>query len=91
MLLDAIKRISKTVIVGMTSQCTYGKVNMNVYSCGRILQQAGVIPLYMTPETAFVKLGWALGHTKNTEDAKKLLLTNVVGEILERIDVQGYE
>ncbi len=92
MLLDTIKRmITSCIIIGMTSQCTYGKVNMNVYSPGRILQEAGVIPLYMTPETALVKMGWSLGHTKNAEDAKKILLTNTVGEILERVDVQAFE
>lgn len=90
-LLETIKRISKTMIIGMTSQCTYGKVNMNVYSCGRILQQAGAIPLFMTPETALVKMGWSLGHTKNMEDAKKILLTNIAGEIIDRIDVRAFE
>ncbi len=92
MLLDTIKKMTKSgIIIGMTSQCTYGKVNMNVYSPGRILQEAGIIPLYMTPETALVKMGWSLGHTKNAEDAKKILLTNTVGEILERVDVQAFE
>jgi len=91
-LLETIRRMTSAgIIVGMTSQCPYGKVNMNVYRPQRIMQEAGVLPLYMTPETALVKLGWALGHTKNTEDAKKILLTNVVGEILERVDVQAYE
>ena len=91
-LLEIIKRMTSSgIIIGMTSQCAYGKVNMNVYSPGRMLQEAGVLPLLMTPETALAKLGWALGHTKNAEDAKKILLTNVSGEILERVDVQWYE
>jgi glutamyl-tRNA(Gln) amidotransferase subunit D len=79
------------IIIGMTSQCAYGKVNMNVYSPGRTLQEAGVLPLYMTPETALVKLGWSLGHTKSGEDAKKILLTNACGELLDRVDPQAYE
>jgi glutamyl-tRNA(Gln) amidotransferase subunit D len=92
MLLDTIKRmISSGIIIGMTSQCAYGKVNMNVYRPGRLLKEIGVLELRMTPETALVKMGWSLGHTKNTEDAKKILLTNVVGEILERVEVQAYE
>ncbi len=90
-LLEAIRKLAKDMVIAMTSQCVYGKVNMNVYSTGRVLKEAGVVPLYMTPETALVKMGWSLGHTKNIEDAKKLLTTNIAGEILERVDVQGYE
>ncbi|MCX6815451.1 MAG: Glu-tRNA(Gln) amidotransferase subunit GatD [Candidatus Aenigmarchaeota archaeon] len=91
-LLETIRRmIVGGIIIGMTSQCAYGKVNMNVYRPQRIMQEAGILPLYMTPETALVKMGWSLGHTKNSEDAKKILLTNVAGEILDRVDVQAYE
>lgn len=90
-LLAAIRELTKNIIVAMTSQCLYGKVNMNVYSTGRMLLDAGVLEARMTPETALVKLGWSLGHTKNIEDAKKLFTTNIAGEILERVDVQGFE
>jgi glutamyl-tRNA(Gln) amidotransferase subunit D len=90
-LLTTIQRMSKTVIIAMTSQCNYGKVNMNVYSTGRALQEAGVLEARMTPETAFVKLGWSLGHTKIIEDAKKLFLQNVAGEILDRVEIEAFE
>lgn len=83
--------VKKGVIIGMTSQCAYGKVNLNVYTNLRLLKEIGVLELRMTPETALVKMGWSLGHTKNAEDAKKILLTDAVGEILDRIDIQGYE
>ncbi len=54
---------------------------MNVYSMGRELTRRGVEPLEdMLPETALVKMMWSLGNTKTTEEARKLLLTNVVGE-----------
>jgi L-asparaginase/Glu-tRNA(Gln) amidotransferase subunit D len=43
----------------------------------------------MTPETAFVKLSWALGHAKG-EEAKKLMCVNVAGEITERSDVESF-
>lgn len=91
-LLKTIERMGKKgIIIAMTSQCTYGKVNMNVYSPGRVLQKAGVVPVAMTPETAFVKLGWSLGHTRDSEKAKELLQKNVAGEILERIDYEAFE
>lgn len=89
--LDAIKRCTeKGTVVCMTSQVPYGKVNMNVYSSARMLLDAGVIPLAMTSEAAFVKLGWCLGHTKDAEEAKKMMLTNYSGEILERIDPRAF-
>ncbi len=70
------------LVVGMTSQCIWGRVNMNVYDTGMDLQARGVIPLGdMLPETALVKTMWALGQTKDLEEARRLLLTNFAGEI----------
>ena len=64
-MLQTLSRMTKKgIIVLMTSQCAYGKVNMNVYSAGRQLLQAGVVPVNMTAEAAFAKLGWALGARK---------------------------
>ena len=83
---DTVKRaIEKGIIVAMTSQCIWGRVNMNVYDAGRDLLAQGVIPLEdMLPETAFVKLAWVLGQTKDVEKAKALLKTNIAGEIASR-------
>jgi glutamyl-tRNA(Gln) amidotransferase subunit D len=79
------KAIKHGVLVGMTSQCIWGRVNMNVYNGGRDLQALGVIPLEdMLPETALVKLMWVFGQTQNLEEAKKLLLTNIAGEFSQR-------
>src|SRR3989344_9071871 len=90
LVLSAIKRLAKNSVVAMTSQCLYGKVNMNVYSYGRKLLEAGVVPVQMTPETAYVKLGWVLGHTKNVEAAKNLMQMNLIGEQVERIDPRAF-
>lgn len=90
LLLSAIKRLAKSGVVAMTSQCLYGKINMNVYSTGRKLLDAGVIPVQMTPETAFVKLGWVLGQTRNVEAAKNLFMMNLMGEQTERIDPKAF-
>ncbi|HVP17067.1 MAG TPA: Glu-tRNA(Gln) amidotransferase subunit GatD [candidate division Zixibacteria bacterium] len=79
------KAIDKKVVVAMTSQCIWGRVNMNVYNAGRDLQALGIIPLEdMLPETALVKLMWVLGQTKDIEEGKKLLRTNVAGELSPR-------
>lgn len=73
------------VPVVMTSQCMYGKVNMNVYSTGRRLIKAGVISGGdMLGETAYVKLSWALGHSEKLEEVKKIMETNIAGEIEEK-------
>jgi glutamyl-tRNA(Gln) amidotransferase subunit D len=76
--------IKKGLVAGMTSQCIYGRVNPNVYRNLRLVSSAGVVYCEdMTPETAYVKLGWLLGNYK-PEEAKRLLNQNIVGEIKER-------
>jgi glutamyl-tRNA(Gln) amidotransferase subunit D len=58
---------------------------MNVYDSGRDLQALGVIPLEdMLPETALVKLTWIFGQTRDPEEAKRLLKTNIAGELSPR-------
>lgn len=86
-LLRIIERMTKKgIIIGMVSQCPYGKVNMNVYSTGRDLLKAGVLPFNMTTETAYTKLGWALGNIKDKAEIKKTMVTNLQGEIVEKVD-----
>ncbi|MFX1316568.1 MAG: Glu-tRNA(Gln) amidotransferase subunit GatD [Promethearchaeota archaeon] len=83
---DSIKRaIQEGIIILMTTQTLHGYVGMNVYSTGRELQNMGVIPgRNLLPEVGYVKLGWVLGQTNNPEEIKKLLLTNITGEFIER-------
>lgn len=75
----------KGVFVGMTSQCRFGRVNMNVYENGRDLMRAGAVPLdNMLPETAMVKLMWVLGklgEKASYETVKNLMLKDICGEI----------
>jgi glutamyl-tRNA(Gln) amidotransferase subunit D len=83
----AIENAAKNheTIVALSSQCIWGRVNMNVYDTGRDLQKLGVIPTEdMFPETALVKLMWALGQTKDLEEAKTLFKTNIAGELTPR-------
>ena len=84
-LLPSVQRAtSKGVFVVMTSQCLYGEVNMNVYDAGRDLIKAGIIPAGdMLPETAFVKLCWVLGKTKDPKEVRNLMSQNIAGEITD--------
>ncbi|MCL5949681.1 MAG: Glu-tRNA(Gln) amidotransferase subunit GatD [Candidatus Bathyarchaeota archaeon] len=83
---EAIKKaVAKGVVVALASQCIWGRVNMNVYDTGRDLLSFGVVPLEdMFPETALVKLMWALGQTDKPEEAIKLLKTNIASEFSPR-------
>jgi glutamyl-tRNA(Gln) amidotransferase subunit D len=76
--------VEKGMVVGITSQCIYGRVNENVYSRMRTISGLGALYCEdMTPETAYVKLGWLLGNHKAGE-AKRLLQINIAGEIKPR-------
>jgi glutamyl-tRNA(Gln) amidotransferase subunit D len=85
-LLEAVKEVADCgLLLAMTSQCVWGRVNMNVYDSGMYLQRAGVIPLDdMLPETALVKMMWCFGQTRKKDEAARLLTTNLAYEISER-------
>jgi glutamyl-tRNA(Gln) amidotransferase subunit D len=79
------KAIENDIIVAMTSQCIWGRLGMEVYYTGRDLLALGVVPLEdMLAETALVKLMWIFGQTKDVDQAKKLLLTNIAHEFSPR-------
>jgi glutamyl-tRNA(Gln) amidotransferase subunit D len=79
------KAIERGLIIAMTSQCIWGRLNMNVYDQGRDLLTMGVLSLEdMLPETAFVKLMWVLGQTSSIEEGKKLLKENIANELSPR-------
>ena len=86
-----IERAHKNeIFVGIVSQCIWGRVNLNVYSHGRELLERGAIPLMdMHGETAYVKLKWCLGQTNDTEKVKRLMLTNLIGELNPRTPYLG--
>jgi len=74
--------VDRGMFIGMTSQCIYGRVNMRVYDTGRYLLKAGVTPLGdMLPETAYVKLCWALARARDVEEVRRLMLTPLAGEL----------
>ncbi|BEP17003.1 Glu-tRNA(Gln) amidotransferase subunit GatD [Pyrofollis japonicus] len=82
-LVESLQRAYENeIVVVMTSQTLFGRINMNVYSTGRKLLAAGVVPGEdMLPETAFVKLSWILAHTSSFEEARRLVRENLAGEI----------
>ena len=44
----------------------------------------------MLPEVAYIKLGWALGQTRDLAEVKRIMLTPIAGEITEREPHDGY-
>jgi len=80
----------KGLIICAVSQCIYGRVDPLVYSNGREILETGVIYLEdMLAETAFVKLGWVLGHDewkKNKKIVKEKMLENISGELNNRLE-----
>ena len=91
-LYPAIKRAQeKGVHMYMAVQTMWGYCHMFVYDTGRDLMASGVVPAAnMLPETAYIKLGWALGQTDDHEEVKKLMLTPINDETTEREPYNGY-
>ena len=91
-LLKSIKRaIDEEIPVAITSQCIWGRVNLNVYRRGIELLKMGVIPCEdMLSETAFVKLSWVLYRATSLREIRKLMLKNIAYEISPRTQYNHY-
>lgn len=84
-LIPVIKNaVESELVIIMTSQCLHGFTGLSVYETGRLLQKAGVIPVDILPETAFIKLAYLLGNFKDIDKVEKLMKMNLNGEILQR-------
>ena len=84
------RAVKNGIVVGMCSQCIWGRVHMNVYSTGRDLLKIGVLPLGdMLAETALVKMMWAFGQEKDPEKVSKLMLTNIANELSDRRSLEA--
>ena len=80
--------IEMGMFVYAAPQTLYGRLDPYVYSPGRKLQEEGVVFLNdILPETAFVKLGWVLGHKmwRGSVATKKKMLENLRGEFNDRL------
>lgn len=64
------------------TQCTSGRVNMNLYATGKPLKDAGVISGYdSTTESALGKLFYLMGKYKDNKDVAYFLTQDLRGEI----------
>ena len=79
--------LAKKIPLIITSQTIQGKVNLNIYSTGRLLQEAGVLGnnLDIITETAFIKIAWLLSNFPKNK-ARELFHENLRGEISKRIE-----
>jgi glutamyl-tRNA(Gln) amidotransferase subunit D len=69
----------------------FGYIHLRVYETGRDMLARGVIEgANMLPSAAYTKLIWVLGHTRNIEEVKKLMQTNMAGEITAREGPRGF-
>ena len=85
------KACKQGIAVYMTVQTLWGYVQMYVYDTGRDLMDLGVVPAgNMLPEVAYMKLCWVLGHTREPEEVKRMMLTPVADEITDREPHNGY-
>ncbi|MEB3861893.1 MAG: Glu-tRNA(Gln) amidotransferase subunit GatD [Desulfurococcales archaeon] len=92
---DAIGAVRRATEMGVpvviTSQTLFGRVNLNVYSNGRRLLEAGAIPVEdMLPETAYAKLSWVLARTRDLGEVRRLMTTSLAGEISWRHNLRLY-
>ena len=89
--IPTLKKIQdKGVIICATAQTINGRLDPLVYSNGRELLGTGIIYLEdMLSETAFVKLGWVLGHkdwAKEKSIVEEKMLENFAGELNDRLE-----
>ena len=90
--IDAVRRACEEgVIIVMTSQTLFGRVNMKVYTNGRKLILAGVVPgSDMLPEAAYAKLSWLLANVRDRDEVRTFITCNLVNEINEVHDAEIY-
>jgi glutamyl-tRNA(Gln) amidotransferase subunit D len=88
----ALKELTKTTVVAMAPQTIYGRINMNVYSPGRTLQQIGILgqDTVLTPEVAYIKLAWLLSEYTDHAKVKEAYQKNLCGESPARLEWSGF-
>ena len=81
--IDGIKRATEENIpVVITSQCLRGRICDRVYDTGRYMLDAGAIEGEdILPETALVKLMWAVANAKDAGDIRAIMNRPLAGEM----------
>ncbi len=83
------KAVSLGIPVVIASQCLYGRTHPTIYhNLRELLKRGAIFASDMLPEVAYVKLMFVLGHEKKMEKIKELMLSNLAGEISERIEYE---
>ena len=88
------KAVDKGLIIIMTSQSVFGRVNSKVYANLRYAKKAGVNYLDshdMLCEVTYIKLSLALERFKEKEEILEYMKTNVSGEISEKELADSFE
>ncbi|KKP36679.1 MAG: hypothetical protein UR27_C0015G0037 [Candidatus Peregrinibacteria bacterium GW2011_GWA2_33_10] len=76
--------IKHNVPIILTTQLERSKTNLKTYEAGYKALELGVIPAGdMTVEAIIAKLMWALKSTNNISQLRKIMQTNLVGELTE--------
>ena len=88
----ALERCQEEEIpVVMVVEPLYGFAQLRVYETGRDMLARGVIEgENMLPSAAYTKLIWALGHTRNLDEVRDIMLTPIAGEITNRESPRGF-
>jgi len=69
----------------------YGFTNLRVYETGRDMLAKGVFEgANMLPCTAYAKMIWTLGQTRDYDEVRKIMTTNIAGEITNKEPNKGY-
>ncbi|MCY3414682.1 MAG: Glu-tRNA(Gln) amidotransferase subunit GatD [Candidatus Heimdallarchaeota archaeon] len=91
-LFPALERAQEEEIpVCMVVEPLYGYTNLRVYETGRDMLARGVFEgANMLPSAAYAKMIWTLGQTQNISEVKRIMTTNIAGEITNREPHRSY-
>jgi len=79
------RAVKKNIPVIVSSQCIGGTARMHLYETGlNALKAGGISAIDMTLESATTKLMWVLAQTKEMGEVKKMMQTNLVGELTDK-------